>query len=85
MYGSGIGKILNSLKDVGLPEPDFKEEFGGFSLYMFKGYTEDMFKELGLNERQIKAMNYINENRSISLSDYSKISPEVKDRNLGGI
>lgn len=77
VYGSGIGKILGSLKDTGLPEPEFKEEFGGFSLYMFKGYTEDMFKGVGLNERQIKAMVYLNKERSISTSEYSKIVPKV--------
>ncbi len=73
VYGSGIGRMLNSLKDVGLPEPEFKEEFGGFSLYMFKDYNEDLLKELGLNERQIKAMIYLYKEGSISTNEYSQI------------
>ncbi len=81
--GSGIKRMMDSLNDMGLPEPEFKEEFGGFSIYIWKTYhTEEKFREIGLNERQIKAMDYIKEKGSISLSDYSKLSPEVKDRTL---
>jgi len=77
VYGSGIGNVLNSLKKAGLPEPDFKEEFGGFSVYMFKGYTENMLKEMGLNERQIIVMDYLSKKRSISTKEYSEIIPEM--------
>lgn len=76
IYGSGIVRVLNSLKDAGLPEPEFKEEFGGFSVYMFKGYTEDLLKEMGLNERQIKAMIYLSKKGSISTKEYAEIIPE---------
>ena len=82
-YGSGIGRILNSLDRTGLPEPEFKEEFDGFSIYMRKKrYTEEYLKELGLNERQIKAMAYVEEHGSISIGDYAKIVPDVDERTL---
>ena len=77
VYGSGIGRMLKSLKDAGLPEPEFKEEFGGFSLYMFKGFTEDLLRDLGLNDRQIKAMTYLSEKGSITTDEYSKIVPKI--------
>lgn len=76
-YGSGIGEILNSLKDARLPEPGFKEEFGGFSLYMFKSFNENLYKEIGLNDRQIEAMRYLYFNGSITTSEYSKIVQNV--------
>jgi ATP-dependent DNA helicase RecG len=78
VYGSGIGRMLNSLKEVGLPEPDFKEEFGGFSLYMFKDYHEDSLRGLGLNERQIKAMVYLYKEGSISTNEYSQLIIPMK-------
>jgi len=31
-----LNRILKSFKNVGLPETEFKEEFGGFSVYMRK-------------------------------------------------
>ncbi len=77
VYGSGMGRILASFKGAGLPEPDFKEEFEGFSLYMFKGYTEDMLRKMALNERQIKAMALLNKKGSISTKEYSKIVTDV--------
>jgi len=43
---------LKYLKEANLPEPEFKEEFSGFSLYMRKDYyTEERLKEMGLNNR----------------------------------
>ena len=82
-YGSGIGRILNSFNDAKLPEPDFKEEFNGFSIYMWKKhYTEEELIDLGLNERQIEAIRYITKLGSISILEYSKIFSEVSDRTL---
>lgn len=43
---------------------------------MFKDYTEDMLREMGLNQRQIKAMTYISEKGSISIKEYSEMIPE---------
>jgi len=72
-YGSGIGRIMGSLKEANLPEPEFKEEFAGFSLYMRKDYyTEERLKEIGLNERQIKAVTYVKEKGQITNKEYQK-------------
>ena len=74
-YGSGIGRIMDSLKEANLPEPEFKEEFAGFSLYMRKDYyTEEKLNEIGLNERQIKAMDYIVKKGSISNKEYTSLN-----------
>jgi predicted HTH transcriptional regulator len=54
-YGSGIGRMIQSLKETNLPGPEFKEEFNGFSLYIRKNiYTREKLIALDLNERQIK-------------------------------
>jgi len=86
-YGSGIGRIMDSLKEANLPEPEFKEEFAGFSLYLRKDYyTEERLKEMGLNERQIKAVMYVKEKGKITNNEYQEINGVIKktaSRDLG--
>ena len=74
-YGSGIGRIMDSLKEANLPEPEFKEEFAGFSLYMRKDYyTEERLEEMGLNDRQIKAVMYVKEKGKITNKAYQELN-----------
>lgn len=74
-YGSGIGRIMSSLKEANLPGPEFKEEFAGFSLYMRKDYyTEERLKEMRLNDRQIKAVMYVKEKGKITNKEYREIT-----------
>ena len=74
-YGSGIGRIMGSLKEANLPGPEFKEEFAGFSLYMRKDYyIEERLKEMGLNDRQIKAVMYVKEKGKITNKEYREIT-----------
>jgi ATP-dependent DNA helicase RecG len=84
VFGSGIGRILNSLKDNGLPEAEFKEEFGGFSVYLMRKYiyNGETLKGLGLNEDQILALNYVKEHESITMSEFKIVSPDVHERTL---
>ncbi len=73
--GSGIGRIMTSMNLAGLPEPDFKEEMGGFSVYFRKDiYTEEYLKRLGLNERQIKAVMYVKEKGKITNKEYRELN-----------
>jgi ATP-dependent DNA helicase RecG len=73
--GSGIGRIMDSLKLQGLPEPEFKEEMGGFSVRFYKDiYTEENLKKMGLNERQIKAMFYVKEKGRITNKEYQNLT-----------
>ena len=72
--GSGIGRIMDNMKSAGLPEPEFKEEMGGFSVYFRKDiYTEEYLRKLGLNERQIKAVMYVKEKGKITNREYRKM------------
>ena len=62
-------------KKAGLPEPEFKEEFGGFSVCFYKDiYTEENLRRMGLNERQIKALKYLKERGKITNKEYQEIA-----------
>jgi len=81
--GSGIGRMIDEMKKANLPEPEFKEEMGGFSVYFRKDiYTEEYLRSLGLNERQIKAVMYVKEKGKINLSNYESIIGVVSSKTL---
>lgn len=82
-YGSGTIKIVDLCRRHGLPSPEFKEVFGGFSVIFRKDiYTEEYLRNLGLNERQIKAVMYVKERGSINLSSFKTIVADVSDKTL---
>lgn len=73
-YGSGTIKIIDFCKQHGIPSPEFKEVFGGFSVVFRKDvYTEEYLRNLGLNERQIKAVMYVKERGKITNKEYQEI------------
>ncbi|MEM2918864.1 MAG: ATP-binding protein [Candidatus Altiarchaeota archaeon] len=73
--GSGIGRIFKDMKEANLPEPEFKEEMGGFSVYFRKDiYTEEYLRKLGLNERQVRAVIYVKEKGKITNREYQEIN-----------
>ena len=70
-WGTGTFKIVRLCLESCLPEPEFKEEAGGFVLLLRKDiYTEDYLRKLGLNERQIKAVLYVKEKGRITNKEY---------------
>lgn len=85
-WGRGTIKITNECKKAGLPEPEFKEEFGGFSIYFYKDiFTEENLRKMGLNERQIKAVLYLKERGKITnreYQDYCNTSERTATRDL---
>jgi Predicted transcriptional regulator containing an HTH domain and an uncharacterized domain shared with the mammalian protein Schlafen len=83
VHGSGIRRMIRSLKNAGLPEPDFKEEFAGFSVYMMKNvFDKEYLMSLGLNNSQIQAIAYIQDHGSLTMSDFLRISPGINERTL---
>lgn len=78
-WGSGIEKMINYCREAGIQEPIF-EEYQGFRVIFRKGiFNEQHLRELGLNERQIKAVLYVKENGDITNKEYQEIG-EVKER-----
>jgi len=74
-YGSGTVRMVEWMREAGLPEPEYKEEMGGFSVYFYKDiYTEDNLRKMGLNERQIKAVMYVKEKGKIANKEYQEIN-----------
>ncbi|MEW6620374.1 MAG: ATP-binding protein [bacterium] len=70
-WGRGTIKITDECKKAGLPEPEFKEEFGGFLVYFYKDiYTEENLRKMGLNERQIKVVMYVKEKGEVTNKEY---------------
>lgn len=88
-WGRGTIKITDECKNTGLPEPEFREEFGGFSVYFYKDiYTEENLRKIGLNERQIRAVMYVNEKGEITNKEYQEIANTTKktaSRDLGNL
>jgi ATP-dependent DNA helicase RecG len=82
-FGSGTIRMVEWMKEKGLPEPEYREEMGGFSVYFYKDiYTEEYLKKLGLNERQIKAVIYVKKKGNINLSAYKNLVEGVSEKTL---
>lgn len=85
-YGSGTLRMIDWMKEAGLPEPEYKEEMGGFSVYFYKDiYTEENLRKMGLNERQVKAIMYVKEKGRITNKEYQKgfsVSRQTATRDL---
>ncbi len=74
-WGSGTKRIVDLCKDQGLPEPEYKEEQGGFSVWFFKDiYTNEYLQKLGLNERQVTAVKYVKAKERITNKEYQQIN-----------
>jgi ATP-dependent DNA helicase RecG len=71
------------VKEANLVEPFFKEEMGGFSVYLNKTvYDEKYFYEKGLNDRQVTVMMYVMKKGKVKVDEYSKIVPGISKRTL---
>ena len=74
-WGSGTLKIIDTCREAGLPEPEIIEQDGGILVTLFKNkYTAEQLQKAGLNERQIKAVEYVLENNSIKSAKYQEIN-----------
>lgn len=63
------------MKEAEIPEPEYKEEMGGFSVYFYKDiYIEENLKKMGLNGRQIRAVMYVKEKGRITNKEYQKLN-----------
>ena len=73
-WGRGTLKIYEACKEAGLPEPEIKDFQGGFLVTLFKdNLTEEQLIKLGLNDRQLKAVNFVKEKGKITNKEYQKV------------
>ena len=70
-WGRGTIMILEECKKHDLPEPEIKEVGGGVQVILYKNKTNPEFlNSLGLNKRQLVAVDYVKENRYITNTIY---------------
>lgn len=85
-WGSGTTRMVEELETVGMPLPTFTSEPGRFRLTFHREMlTEDRLKNMGLSERQILAVTYTKEHKTISNTDYqmiAKVSKRTASREL---
>lgn len=61
-WGTGIGRMRRLCREQGLPEPDFREEAGGFLVMFTKDrFSEDRLQALGLTEAQLRVARTVKE------------------------
>ncbi len=73
-WGSGIDKMRRTCIKAGLPEPQFEEDQGFRVIFRKDIYTEEYLRNLGLNERQIKAVMYVKEKGKITNKEYREMT-----------
>jgi len=82
-WGRGTLKIIEECRDHGLPEPEFKNEHHVMTVIFYKDkWNEENLKKIGLNERQIKAVDYIKTNKAITLSSFKDLVTGVSEKTL---
>jgi ATP-dependent DNA helicase RecG len=79
-WGRGTIKIIDTCKAAELPEPEMIERDGGFLLTILKDtLNKEHLEKLGLNERQVKAIEYLKLNTSITNKEYQSLF-DITDR-----
>jgi len=74
-WGSGTLRIAEELKKAGFPKPEFISEMGRFKLIFHKEQlTDKQLNKMGLSERQLKAINYLKEQGSITNTEYQEVT-----------
>jgi ATP-dependent DNA helicase RecG len=75
-WGRGTIKIIEACKQANLPEPELTEYAGGFLVTLFKNVNELI--KLGLNPRQIAAVQYVKNKGKITNKEYQEINTVAK-------
>lgn len=78
-WGSGTNRIIEECRKYGLADPEWREQQGLMFIMRKDAFTEDHLLELGLHERQIKAVAYVKKRRRITNQEYQELT-EVKKR-----
>jgi ATP-dependent DNA helicase RecG len=75
-WGRGTIKIINECKKAGLPEPIIEYSSGGISVTILKNKDVKAFElsDDELNERQLKAIEFVKEKGKITNKDYQKLN-----------
>ena len=89
--GYGINRIIRSVAEHGLPQPEFAETAAGFKITLYNraasSEPQDLasvreWLEMGLNERQILALGFLTDQGRITNADYQNLCPNVSSETL---
>ena len=73
--GSGIARIIGPCRKAGLPTPLFEHRGAAFVVTILKNrWTKAALSSLGLNERQIAAVEHVKANGAISSGQYVSLT-----------
>ncbi|MBC3538950.1 ATP-binding protein [Rufibacter sediminis] len=74
-WGRGTLKIMEACREAALPEPEMKEQDGGFLIILSKNQlTEEHLRRMGLSDRQLTAVSFAKEHGFIDNSHYQEIN-----------
>jgi len=74
-FGSGTLRMVEAMRNAGLPDPEFREEMGGFSVYLYKDrYTPETLRSLKLSQRQMQAVMYAKERGRVTNKEYQNLN-----------
>jgi len=74
-WGTGTTRIVRLCCEQGLPEPEFGNWQGGVRVTFLKDpYMPERLRQIGLHERQIKAVRYLKEYGKITNTKYQEIT-----------
>jgi ATP-dependent DNA helicase RecG len=74
-WGSGMERMRRACLEANLPEPRFEEYQGGFGVTFSKDiYSPDKLQAMGLNERQVNAINYVIKEGKITNKVYRELT-----------
>jgi ATP-dependent DNA helicase RecG len=89
--GYGIDRMIKLMADEGLPLPQFRETANGFVVTLYGPGEEFVSQQasrrrewrlMGLNERQMAALEYLSEHGRITNRDYQALSPDVSSETI---
>ena len=81
-WGTGTNRIIEECLMHGLPEPLFEEISGSIVVSFRKSYTLEVLEKLGLNERQIKSIEYIKKQGNITNREYQNLCSGISRETL---
>jgi ATP-dependent DNA helicase RecG len=89
--GYGIDRMIKLMAEEGLPLPLFRETANGFVVTLYgpgeaflpeKGSRHRQWRLMGLNERQIRALEYLSEQERITNREYQNLCPDVSTETI---
>ena len=71
--GTGTLDMIARCREVGLPEPEFRQDGGQFVMTLWRDWlTAEVLAALGLNERQRKAVDFLRRERRMTNQQYQE-------------